>query len=78
VLRATLPNRRCAEPLFLAGNEETMLEASFKNEFDALVAEALADDESVRIVTVPRTRNGKRSATDGPFAETKEHPGGSS
>jgi hypothetical protein len=55
-----------------------MLEAPIKNEFDALVAEALADDDTVRTVATSRTRNGKRSATDGPFAETKEHLGASS
>jgi hypothetical protein len=55
-----------------------MLDAPLKNEFHALVAEALADDDGVRTVTILRTRNGKRSATDGPFAETKEHLAGSS
>lgn len=57
-----------------------MLEAPRKSEFDALVAEALADDDAVRTLTIPRRRhrNGKRSAIDGPFAETKEHLGGSS
>jgi hypothetical protein len=59
-------------------NEEKMLEAPSKSEFDALVAEAVADDSVLRKTTTPRIRNGKRSATDGPFAETKEHLGGSS
>jgi hypothetical protein len=55
-----------------------MLEAPTKSEFDDLVAEALADDSVLRKKTTPRIRNGKRSVTDGPFAETKEHLGGSS
>lgn len=55
-----------------------MLEESFKTAFDALVAETLADGDVVRTIAIPRHRNGKRSATDGPFAETKEHLGGSS
>jgi hypothetical protein len=55
-----------------------MLEAPSKSEFDALVAEALADDDALQTATTPRTRNGRRLATDGPFAETKEHLGGSS
>ena len=52
-----------------------MLEAPSKSEFDALVAEALGDDGALRTATTLRTRNGKRSVTDGPFAETKEHLG---
>jgi hypothetical protein len=31
----------------------------------------------VQAATIMRLRNGKVSATDGPFAETKEQPGGS-
>jgi hypothetical protein len=71
--------------------EEKKLDALSKSEFDALVAEALAYDDvlrksghyvssqalqSVRTATTLRTRNGKLSMTDGPFAETKEQLGG--
>ena len=71
--------------------EERKLDALSKSEFDALVAEALAYDDvlrksghyvssealqSVRTATTLRTRNGKLSMTDGPFAETKEQLGG--
>ncbi len=71
--------------------EEKKLEALSKGELDAIVAEALACDEtlrksghyvtsdalqSVRTATTLRTRNGKLSVTDGPFAETKEQLGG--
>jgi hypothetical protein len=38
-----------------------------------IVAEALQPVRSARTV---RVRQGKRSVTDGPFAETKEHVGG--
>jgi len=55
-----------------------MSKAPTKSEFDDLVAVALADDSGLRKTTTPRIRNGKRSVTDGPFAETKEHLGGSS
>jgi hypothetical protein len=63
---------------YLLRDEEVMLEAPPKREFDVLVAEALADDGVPRKATTTRTRNGKRPVTDGPFAETKEHLGGSS
>ncbi len=71
--------------------EEKKLDALSKSEFDTLVAEALAYDEvlrksghyvssqalqSVQAATTIRTRNGKLSMTDGPFAETKEQLGG--
>jgi hypothetical protein len=71
--------------------EEKKLDALSKSEFDALVAEALAYDvvlrqsghllsahalQSVQAATTIRTRNGKLSMTDGPFAETKEQLGG--
>ncbi len=71
--------------------EEKKLDALSKSEFDALVAEALACDDvlrksghyiaaeslqSVQAATTVRTRNGKLSMTDGPFAETKEQLGG--
>ncbi len=71
--------------------EEKKLDALSKSEFDALVAESLAYDEvlrksghfvaahalqSVQTATTIRTRNGKLSMTDGPFAETKEQLGG--
>ena len=71
--------------------EETKLDALSKREFDALLGEALAYDDvmrqgghyvasealqSVQTATTIRTRNGKLSMTDGPFAETKEQLGG--
>jgi hypothetical protein len=71
--------------------EEKKLDALSKSEFDTLVAEAVAYDEklresgyllavadlqSVQAATTIRTRNGKLSMTDGPFAETKEQLGG--
>jgi hypothetical protein len=77
--------------LCLVYYEEKKLEALSKSEFDALVAEALAYDEalrqsghlvaaqalqSVQAATTIRTRNGRLSMTDGPFAETKEQLGG--
>jgi hypothetical protein len=60
-------------------------------EFDALVAESLAYDDELRdgghylyagalqkveSATTLRIQSGKVLATDGPFAETKEHVGG--
>ena len=77
--------------LCLVYYEEKKLDALSKSEFDALLAEALAYDEelrrsghfvaanalqSVQAATTIRTRNGKLSMTDGPFAETKEQLGG--
>ena len=72
-------------------NEEKMLDAMPRAEFQALVDEHLAYDdvlresghylasnalESVQTATTVRVRNGKMSVTDGPFAETKEQLGG--
>jgi hypothetical protein len=71
--------------------EQQTLDNLSKPEFDALVAESLAyDDElrdgghylysgalqSVEKATTLRIQSGKVMATDGPFAETKEHIGG--
>jgi len=71
--------------------EEKSLEALTKGQHEALVAESLAYDDElqkrghfivaqalqpVRAAKSVRTRNGKLSATDGPFAETKEQVGG--
>jgi hypothetical protein len=71
--------------------EENKLEALSESEMDALVREALAYDNAlresghyicsealqpVRAATTVRIRHGKPSATDGPFAETKEQLGG--
>ena len=71
--------------------DEKTLGALTKSESDALVAEALAYDEELRksghfivaqalqpvqMATTVRIRNGKVSATDGPFVETKEQLGG--
>jgi hypothetical protein len=77
--------------LCLVYNEETTLDALSRAEYDALVAEHLAYDDELRrgghfvvgealehvsTATTVRVRNGKVSATDGPFAETKEQLGG--
>jgi hypothetical protein len=71
--------------------EETKLDALSKREYDALVRETLAYDDklrrtghyivsdalqSVQTATTIRVRNGRTTATDGPFAETKEQLGG--
>jgi hypothetical protein len=71
--------------------EQKALDDLSKPEFDALVAEALAYDgelrsgghylysdalQSVETAKTLRIRSGKVSATDAPFAETKEHLGG--
>jgi hypothetical protein len=71
--------------------EQEALDDLPRPELDALAADALAyDDElrkgghyrysgalqSVETATTLRIRSGKISATDGPFAETKEHLGG--
>ena len=67
------------------------MNAMSKNEADAWVEESLAYDDALRkaghlivahalqpveAATTIRVRNGKVSATDGPFAETKEQLGG--
>jgi hypothetical protein len=77
--------------LGLAYEEERKLDALTPSEWDALRKETLdyveelrrsgrlvvtAALESVRSATTVRVRDGKRSATDGPFAETKETLGG--
>jgi hypothetical protein len=71
--------------------EETKLDALSKREYDALVRETLAYDDtlrrtghyivsdalqSVQTATTIRVRNGRTTATDGPFADTKEQLGG--
>jgi hypothetical protein len=71
--------------------DEKTLGALTASEYDALVAEALAYDQELRqsghfivaqalqpvqTATSVRIRNGKLSATDGPFVETKEQLGG--
>jgi hypothetical protein len=71
--------------------DEKTLEALSKSEYDALVEEVLAYREVLRksghyitsdglqpveTATTIRIRNGRVSATDGPFAETKEQLGG--
>ncbi len=75
----------------LAYEEERILNALSKDEWDGLRAETLdyigelqksgrlisAEPlRSVRSATTVRVRNGKASVTDGPFAETKEQLGG--
>jgi len=77
--------------LCLAYEEEGKLEALSRAEWDALRKETLdyVDDlarsgrllvthalQSVRAATTVRVRHGRLSATDGPFAETKESLGG--
>ena len=77
--------------LCLIFNEETMLDAMPRTDFQAFVDEHLAYDDvmresghylvsnalqSVQAATTVRVRNGKMSVTDGPFAETKEQLGG--
>jgi hypothetical protein len=71
--------------------DEQALNALSREELDALVSEALDYDEalrrsghyitsnalqSVHTATTIRTRHGRISTTDGPFAETKEQLGG--
>jgi hypothetical protein len=71
--------------------DEVKLEALSESETDTLVRESLAYDgmlrenghyvcsealQPVRTATTVRVRNGRLSATDGPFAETKEQLGG--
>jgi hypothetical protein len=75
----------------LVFTEEKKLDAMSQGELDALLAEHLAYDEVLRrsghfivaqalepvhTATSVRVRNGRISATDGPFAETKEQLGG--
>jgi hypothetical protein len=70
---------------------EKDMNAMTKKEADACVGESLAYDDALRkaghfvaaqalqpveTATTIRVRNGKVSATDGPFAETKEQLGG--
>jgi hypothetical protein len=77
--------------LCLVYYDERQLEALSQAEYDALVDEALAYREvlrksghyivsdglqSVETATTIRIRAGRVSATDGPFAETKEQLGG--
>jgi len=77
--------------LCLAYEQEQSLNALTQSEWDALRSETLAyvDQlrgngrlvvtaalESVRTAATVRVRDGKRSTTDGPFAETKEQLGG--
>jgi hypothetical protein len=77
--------------LCLIYDEEKKLGAMSKNETDSFMAEYGAFSKSVRdggqyiagealkpvsTATTVRVRNGKMSATDGPFAETREQLGG--
>jgi len=77
--------------LCLAYEEEQRLNVLTASEWEALRSETLAyvDElrrsgrlvvtaalESARTATTVRVRDGKRSAIDGPFAETKEQLGG--
>jgi hypothetical protein len=77
--------------LCLVYYDEKQLEALSEADYDALVDEALAYREvlrksghyiasdglqSVETATTLRLRGGRVSATDGPFAETKEQLGG--
>ena len=75
----------------LCYDEEKQLKAMPKEEWDGVVREVYAYNEelrekgyliaaqaldSVETAATVRVRNGKLSATDGPFAETKEQLGG--
>src|ERR1043165_7520568 len=77
--------------LCLIYDEEKNLAAMSKDEFTALMGEYFAftkdlrqsghylggnDLQPVKNATTVRVRNGRVSATDGPFAETKEQLGG--
>ena len=77
--------------LCLVYAEEATLDAMPQAEIDTLVDESLANDEDLResghlvlaqaldqvvAATTVRVRNGRLSATDGPFAETNEQLGG--
>ena len=77
--------------LCLIYDEEKKLGAMSKSESDAFMGEYYAFSEGIRksghyvvgealqpihTATTVRVRNGKMSATDGPFAETKEQLGG--
>jgi hypothetical protein len=77
--------------LCLIYDEEKKLQARSKGEADAFTSEYFAFTEAiqksghylggealqpVQTATTVRVRNGKLSATDGPFAETKEQLGG--
>ncbi len=77
--------------LCLVYYEEAKLDALSPSEYNRLVEEAIAYNEElhksghylsanrlqpVRTAATVRVRNGKLSATDGPFAETKEQLGG--
>ncbi len=69
-------------------SEERLLNQMPRAEFDLLLKEHLAFDDTLRdagqylsaqalqpahTATTVRVRNGRMSVTDGPFAETKEH-----
>lgn len=77
--------------LCLVHFEEQKLNAMPKSESDTLTQESLAYDKDLqrdgylivahalqpaRTATIVRVRSGRLSATDGPFAETKEQLGG--
>ncbi len=77
--------------LCLIYDEEKKLDAMSKSESDAFMGEYFAFTEGIRksghylggealqpvqTATTVRVRHGKVSATDGPFAETKEQLGG--
>jgi hypothetical protein len=77
--------------LCLVYDDERNLDALSDSEFDGLVGQCIAVDEELRksghviasealqpvqTATTVRVRNGKVSAVDGPFAETKEQLGG--
>jgi hypothetical protein len=77
--------------LCLVYGDEAKLDVMPQHEIDALIDEVLANNEElqasgrlilaqalehVAAATTVRVRNGKLSATDGPFAETNEQLGG--
>ena len=77
--------------LCLVYQDDAKLEALSQRDMDALIAECVdwidglerngrhiysAGLQSIRSATTLKSRNGKVSTTDGPFAETKEYLGG--
>ncbi len=89
--RSTTMREGAMKYLCLIYDEEKKLGAMSKSESDAFMGEYYAFSEGIRksghyvagealqpihTATTVRVRNGKMSATDGPFAETKEQLGG--
>jgi hypothetical protein len=88
---ASLSPEELMKYLCLVYIEEKKLDAMPRDEYQTLVDDSLAYDDElrmnghfiaanalqpVRTATMVQVRNGKMSATDGPFAETTEQLGG--